>query len=286
MKNLITCTLLMLCQICFGETGSPKPGVYRWTSIITMEACRIDGTPLSPFVKITNKIGQTFNFIKKKDEQLAIVQILNYRDGSPEYLLYNNSQTIEAARTSNLSGIEIKKAINEGQYYFLVDLNNISDAAQPVFALNWQFAVGALTMPVKMRIQKEFDFSGSFNISAAGGVKKRVSRYHENFVNGLVSIGLSSVAVDSFARKNSDIKPLPDANLSALTIGAGFVFEFGNAQAGIMLGWDYLTARDQKNYQWKYNGKPWFAIGFGLAIFGKQQETADPSKVTNGGSSD
>jgi len=91
-------------------------------------------------------------------------------------------------------------------------------------------------MPIKMRIQKEFDFSGSFNISIAGGAKIRISKYHENYLNILISFGLSSVNVDSFSRKNSNISVLPAANLSALTVGTGVVLEFGKAQAGIMFG--------------------------------------------------
>lgn len=251
-----------------------------------MQACDIDGNPIEPALKIPNKIGQKFNFVKRIGADTAVIQILNYSDTSTSYYLYNKSLTKSEYIEMKSNMVDAQRTLIEAQLYFLVPISSISDAAQPVFARNWQFTVGALTMPVKMRIQKEFDFSGSFNISAAGGAKYRISRYSENYMDFLVSIGLSSVNVDSFSRKNSNVKLLPTANLSTLTLGTGIVFEFGKAQAGIMLGWDFLSARDQKNYQWKYNSKPWLAIGFGLAIFGKQEEQADPSKASNGGAPD
>lgn len=283
MKNFFTLiAFIAVINLTYGQDSGVKLGVYRWTKITPMQACDIDGNPLVPAIKIPNKIGQKFNFIARKGADTAIIQVINYSDTSTNYYLYNNKIEKQEYIRVTANRNESERILIETQLYFLVPISSISEVAQPVFAKNWQFTVGALTMPVKMRVQKEFDFSGSFNISAAGGAKYRVSRYHENYMDLLVSIGLSSVNVDSFSRKNGNVNLLPAANLSALTIGTGVVFEFGKAQAGIMFGWDYLSARDQKNYQWKYHGKPWFAIGFGLAIFGKTGREGRPFKGKTG----
>lgn len=287
MKNYLTLiAFIAVINLSYGQDSGVKLGVYKWTKITPMQACDIDGNPLDPAFKIPNKIDQKFNFIARKGADTAIIQVINYEGTSPNYYLYNNTIKEEDYKRVKENKTESKRTLIQTQLYFMVPTSSISESAIPVFAKNWQFTVGALTMPVKMRIQKEFDFSGSFNISAAGGAKYRVSKYHENYMDLLVSIGLSSVNVDSFSRKNGNVNLLPAANLSALTIGTGVVFEFGKAQAGIMFGWDYLSSRDQKNYQWKYNGKPWFAIGFGLAIFGKQEEKEDPVKATQDKASD
>ncbi len=281
MKKIIHIPFIFFVLNGLSQSGELKTGVYSWTAIAILEKCNISGEPFNPSIKIASRIGQKFNYIQNKDANTAVIQILNYNDDSPEFLLFNNTVSKSNAQSQGTTGLDLQRAINDGQLYFLVPFSTIEKSAKPVFDLNWQFTIGTLTMPIKMRVQNEFDFTGSFNISAAGGVKKRISRYHENYINGLVSIGLSSVNIDSSTRRNSVVKILPAANLSALTIGAGIVFEFGTAQAGIVYGWDFLSSRDQNNYQWKYNGKPWLAIGFGLAIFGKQQEQASAKDIDN-----
>jgi hypothetical protein len=83
-------------------------------------------------------------------------------------------------------------------------------------------------------------------------------------VDGLLGIGVSSLTVDSTSSKGKTQQPV---DLLAFSTSLGIVVEFGNAQVGAFLGFDFISNKNQNEYNWIYRNKPWISFGLGYSIF-------------------
>jgi hypothetical protein len=161
-------------------------------------------------------------------------------------------------------------------YYFAL---NDSDFDQKVSAYyfktepGFQSVFGIATMPVKLRFGDKtsnnqlFDFSKDISLAATGGLRKRIGHRHDDYVNLLLSIGISSITADSL---NTNGFLLTSTDASAFTWGLGAVFQFSAFQFGFFGGWDY--AGKELSRRWVYNKDFWFSAGIGVALFTQQQK--------------
>jgi len=127
------------------------------------------------------------------------------------------------------------------------------------------FTVGLVTMPLKLRLGKNFDFQGNLSLGSTAGVKIRLSKFSSNYINILIGTSISTISLDSFSTKGK-VTGQPLTNIAVFSPSLGAVFEFGKAQAGIFYGWDILNKSTQSKYEWIYNKRPWLSIGFGFSI--------------------
>lgn len=155
--------------------------------------------------------------------------------------------------------------------YFLVDKIQFMAKCKRLYD-TWHMSVifGSTLVPVKLR-HSPFDFSKDFSLGPTIGIRFRIDKFSPNFLNLIYGFGITSVTIDSSTiTNNTTLKA--NSDVAGISHALGLVGEFSNIQIGIFLGKDILSKKDQDNYGWKYNKKPWFSIGFGLTIFSNTKE--------------
>lgn len=195
----------------------------------------------------------------------------------------NDSMVI---RFLNWKNTELKAKFNgeEGNAkYFLITKNDLDSNCIKVYARGNKstvFTLGLVTMPMKLRLGRNFDFQGNLNLGTTAGAKMRISKYNPNYVNFLFGASIATVSLDSFST-GGRISGQPLTNIAVFSPSLGVVFEFGKAQAGIFYGWDFLNKATQSRYNWIYDRKPWISIGFGFSIFSVNGTSSSQSDPTN-----
>lgn len=153
--------------------------------------------------------------------------------------------------------------------FFKIQRYDLDSNCVKVYNKGWRslaFTIGLVTMPLKLRLGKNFDFQGNLSLGSTAGIKMRLSGYRANYINLLLGTSLSTVSLDSFSTRGK-ITGQPLTNMAVFSPSLGAVFEFGKAQAGVFYGWDVLNKSNQVKYDWIYQKKPWVSIGFGFSIF-------------------
>ena len=160
--------------------------------------------------------------------------------------------------------IEKQKEINgeQSEIIYEMPLEKFSKMVNLYYnRVDWQ--VGFFNVPYKLRF-KEFDFTSNINAGLNLSAKIRMNRRIENgfALAPMVGIGVTGIDINT-ANSNSTTV----AKLTAYTVNTGgLVYITENINVGILVGWDILSATDQKNYGWKYNGKPWLGLGINFSF--------------------
>ncbi len=144
--------------------------------------------------------------------------------------------------------------------YFLISKNELGLFAEPL-SPQWSPLLGGAVLPFKWRSQTG-DFSDGLTVEGMGGWNYHFSRNKEHSIGLVLGIGIASVTYDSLSTK---VAPSEDSNQSAISISAGVVYQWQRLQIMAITGWDHLQGAQANN--WCYQGRPWFGIGIGAAIF-------------------
>ncbi len=126
-----------------------------------------------------------------------------------------------------------------------------------------QWKIGVFTVPFKLRFN-DFNFESNINIGTNIGAKIRWDRKKEESIafEPLLGIGLTAISLNE---DNSDIEAT--SNLSAFSFNGGLILHITeNVNLGVILGFDYLSGKDQKKYDWVHNGKGWVGLGVNIAF--------------------
>lgn len=127
--------------------------------------------------------------------------------------------------------------------------------------VDWR--VGAFNVPFKLRFS-DFDFTSNINIGANLGAKIRWYRQQQNgfSLEPVLGIGITGVEVN-----DSNSKATESSNLIAFSINTGLLVHITqNINVGILYGFDNLTSKDQKRYDWKHNGNGWLGVGINVTF--------------------
>ena len=143
---------------------------------------------------------------------------------------------------------------------------------------NWSITAGTIIVPVKLRWANDntgrFEFAKDITLGPFFGVKKRMHRSKPMFISIGGTVGISSVSLNN-RNSNPSISPSV-TDLAAFTKAIGVVFEYDRLQAGMFLGTDQINNNDTSNgeagYNWLYQNKPWFSIGFGYALINRPEK--------------
>jgi hypothetical protein len=142
------------------------------------------------------------------------------------------------------------------------------------------FAVGAITMPIKLRFggkngdgmtTRYFNFEGSINIGLSAGAAIRLNKskfINRDFLNILAGFSITTVPVDS-ATTQGHI--MTSTNTSAFTWSLTTLYQRDNFQAGLFFGIDYLAG--ETGSKWVYKDKMWMGLGIGFSIFQSKKST-------------
>ncbi len=147
--------------------------------------------------------------------------------------------------------------------YFYITKAQLDFKARAITRSNLDLVVGNVITPVKLRFA-HFDFTKDITLGSTFGLKYSFAKKQNAAVDGLISIGVSSLTIDS---TSSPGKTQQTIDLLAFSTSLGIVVEFGNAQVGAFLGFDFISNKNQNEYNWIYRNKPWISFGLGYSIF-------------------
>lgn len=148
------------------------------------------------------------------------------------------------------------------QQYFLFTAQDLENSAVEFYS--WiQPTGGTVILPFKLRGDKTF--TTDVSISGMVGPQFVISRNAEFSVSILGGIGMTLAHLTP--ENTTDTTVVESTDRAALGFSAGLVFQWKMIQLGFFSGADLLT--DPK-YGWKYNNKPWFGMGLGVALFTKE----------------
>lgn len=142
--------------------------------------------------------------------------------------------------------------------FFLISKDQLMNAAIP---LPQQYApiFGAMVLPFKYRPQSGV-VSKDLSLGAVGGIQFR-SRSNTSLAF-MFGATVSSITVDSATTRGNVVD---NSERSALSLPLGILFQWDQLQIGFLTGWDFMF--DGNPDAWCYQGKPWFTIGVGIAVF-------------------
>lgn len=207
----------------------------------------LDGSPLPDPTTLNSRKGQGFTIVNVLNNEV-IIDIWNYRDPS-DNVLYNKDLS-GRKRFFKVKATELENRI--------IKVTARTNPRRPALT------AGAVIIPVKMRVNR-FDFSKDVTLGTAIGPSWRVSKYSDHFFNILLGFGITSVTVDSASTRGFITK---STDRSALTPSVGFLLDFNGVQAGLFVGSDLISRKDET--KWRYHGRPWFSLGLGYTILTKQ----------------
>ena len=145
---------------------------------------------------------------------------------------------------------------------YSLPLEEFKKIVSPLYdRVDWR--VGVFTVPFKLRFG-DFDFDSNVNIGTNLGGRIRWDRTVENgfSIEPIIGIGLASIKMDN---GNSSVES--PTNIGAFTVNTGVLFHVNSSiNVGLTYGFDNISYNDQKNYNWKYNGKGWLGIGINVSF--------------------
>jgi hypothetical protein len=273
-SNLIP-KIILLCFILSLAFLSNGQGIVKYFEIVNDIAvikCNINGKKLVPdssyLIPPPNKC---FSLIRTLNADSQIIKFIHWS---------SNPKTINQYR--NLVIFNVGNDTIRGNEYYLIKKSDLDSNCVPIYgrgvnAIN--FTLGFVTMPVKLRLGKNFDFESTISLGTTAGVKMRMSRHYQNYINFLFGASTSTVTLDSFSTSGK-ISGQPVTNIFVFSPSIGIVVEFAKSQIGLFYGWDLLGKTNNLRYEWVYNKKPWISLGFGFSIF----SLTERAKTTNTGS--
>lgn len=274
-------------------------GEYIWNEVVLMAPSQLDGTAVignSP-LPVLSKVGQKFRVVNNTvigSDTVAIIYILDYTVSDLSQRLTSRKSTTDkkySATSSfykyNFSGDPAtfnalpaeevnSKNYKELQKYFKIPLKVLKKYAKRNTRIGASLAIGVINFPFKLRLQNNFnDFSGSFNLGAGIGLSiahRNWRRFEYSIISGY---SISNINLEANAVRRNQENLASTNNFTAFSFSLGILGQNDKAQVGLFIGIDQLSNINQKEYGWRYQGKPWFSIGFGYAIFSTEIEKAE-----------
>lgn len=266
---LIFSALFIICaknQTVLGQSEKSYVGLYSWNEVVFLHPYNHESKD-----SITSIIGQKFRVLKIKDGS-AIIQILNYKDSTSNFFNYNFGGKPAEFKALPPEKRE-SKSYSSNQRYFIIDTNYIDSYATKDVLIRSSISIGAINFPFKYRPQKKYqDFSGSFNFGVALGVNFEHKSWRRYTHSILTSYSISNVVLDSISITSNYSKLSSTNNFTAFSFAVGYLIQHEKIQAGVFIGCDRINRINQQQFGWKYQGKPWLSVAFGIAIFSPQNE--------------
>ncbi len=303
LKLFLSVTLLsMMTGICYCQEPE-RSNVYEIRNSVAVYLCDITGKRVDPIDRFyTPPMGAKFMLVRPlnagNDTFIIRYLIWNKKKDSVLRRYYNDASLDtgwEKEQWQNNTGLKeetIKRNRNSELWpdtthvtgsmpptgkenylktdkYFLMQKYDLDSNCVKVYNSGLRstvFTIGLVTMPLKLRLGKNFDFQGNLSLGTTAGVKVRLSKYNSNYINFLLGASISTISLDSFSTRGK-VPSQPINDIAVFSPSLGVVFEFGKAQGGIFYGMDFLNKSTQSRFAWIYNKKSWISIGFGFSIF-------------------
>ncbi|QNF31365.1 hypothetical protein HUW51_00995 (plasmid) [Adhaeribacter swui] len=228
---------------------------YTFTSSTKVTECDINGNVADVTKQIAAPTNSSFYVFDQVDATSVIIYFWDWADKS------NLSKTFNYTYSGDTKG---------ERKYFRVSIANLKNKAIPRY-IRWKttLTAGTAIIPIKVRFNN-FDFNKDFTLGPTIGVRWRIAKHTDNFLNAMLGFGVTSVTLDS-ASTDGALKANTDR--FAVTPSFGLLLEFDNVQVGLFTGMDYLSKKE--NIDWRYQGKSWFSVGLGYTILTKTSTTSN-----------
>jgi hypothetical protein len=221
---------------------------------------------------IRGKILEDSFFIPPNNTEIALINHKNADSVVVKFIHWSSNTKIINRYRDSIIFKTGERAVSGKEYYLVkktdLDSNCASIYGRGVRAVN--FTIGFVTMPVKLRIGKNFEFQSTISLGTTVGIKMRLSRHYPNYLNFLIGASTSTVSLDSFSTRGK-ISGQPITNIFVFSPSVGVVVEFAKSQIGLFSGYDLLGKSNNVQYNWIYQRKPWISLGFGFSIFSLEE---------------
>ncbi len=238
----------------------PSAGsTHAFVLSVPVMSCTFDGNaPSNGAVEERAPRGAKFQFVQSvKNNETVVIQFLDYTGKS-------------SASKSLFLSLNAPSTTDSDRYYFCLSRARFDRFSRRAFATgprSTELAVGALVLPVKLRPGTAsgagFDFANDVAFGTSAGARMRILDHRELFVSLLVGVALSSV---SLTAENTADALTTTTDRAAFTWTTGAMIEANKFQLGVFIGQDRISQPKAAN--WAFQGKTWFGLGLGYALFG------------------
>lgn len=264
--------LFLTCSLAAAQDDEPISGQYVFRSEVPLQRFDIQ-TSMPQASRVPAAKNYVFTIAGTHNDKYII-----------RYLKWT-SNTDESARLNKLYYGDDSASI-----YFLVDRATILTHAERRGSLAWRPTFGVTTLPARYRPQNGGSFSSSVTVGPSVAVNMPLSRYDDvSLAFPVLSYGITSIELNSAntqapaastagtgeAGMESDDSDVDPIQVAAMSLSAGFVMNYKGVQAGIHVGWDFIS--NNKDYDYDFHGKPWIGFGIGVNILGGKASLEESS---------
>jgi len=258
--------------------------VYYFVTSATLQQCSGDGTvPKDNPISTDIGSGAQFKITKILASGDFVIHISVAKKPGPhvkDVAAFNSNLVYKATTNTGQKQGDSGKGGNSpfspdpSNYIYLYLPATVFNASCDLPLKRNAFALGALTLPIKIRpgeklsngTYRDFSFESDISIGLSIGYKFAPNK-HDAY-NILTGIDLTSVPVTPETTNNAVTAA---TNLSAITWHLGFLFQIDNFQIGAFTGIDYLAGNTGR--QWMYRNDMWLGVGLGYSIFSPKKTT-------------
>lgn len=224
-----------------GRSFMFKESISHSKSTLSLELPKVD----------TSKTVDTSN-LEFAPEKGDIIKVLYESDGKVFFKYWYFKDNTDKQKKYNQDRL------------FSVKRNEFDQITQPIY--NWfkGVAVGAYTIPFRLRgCKSSFDFESSLSLQTNLVFGFGFRKVNYSFIDVSVGIGLSSINLTS---SNTNNTVTVERTASAFTASLGAVVKPSQfANLGVFLGSDFLGAKD-RDTNWIYKGKLWVGLGLNISF--------------------
>jgi hypothetical protein len=242
MKKHLIITLIFLSTISYAQIETVLPEGNYYVKIIPSKTVDDQG-----------KSTSTVTLLNDSNQKKEVVDEIK----SSKYLKvdYIDENDIVHFKFEN---IDDKKAVIN----YTLALKDFKKIMSPYYD-RFEWRIGVFAVPFKLRFN-DFDFESDIALGANISNKIRFKREREDgfAVEPLVGFGLSKINLDE---SNSKIDTPGSTN--AFTINTGVLIHLNSKiNFGVFYGTDILSDKDNKKYDWIYNGNGWLGLGINVSF--------------------
>ncbi|MBO9673400.1 MAG: hypothetical protein J7577_08145 [Sphingobacteriaceae bacterium] len=151
---------------------------------------------------------------------------------------------------------------------FFMSLKDFNNRCESIYPHKRGFTWGFLTLPIKARFGNKkapFTFEEKINFGVSAGVKWQHVGTVYSASNLLGGVSVGGVKLDK------------DNSASAVSLSAGYMYQYDKFQIGIFTGLDFIDKSGSVN--WGYQGKPWLGFAIGVSLFGESKTSASTDQT-------
>jgi hypothetical protein len=153
---------------------------------------------------------------------------------------------------------------------FFIPLKEFNDNCEPIYPQLRKFTWGFLTLPIKVRFDNDkgrFSIEEKINFGLSLGARFQQPSTILSAHNALAGVAISNVRISD------------NASAAALSLSAGYMYQYDLFQVGIFTGFDFVGGGQAS--QFNHQGKPWIGFAIGVSLFGENKTSAGTSSAEN-----